>query len=73
MGGVLGEEDSDSLHPSFHGNGRFMWKHGTPVRSFKLAEHVKCPSCRADFVSAIIVSRGPFIKPIIFGYESEPA
>ena len=73
ISGTLGKDETENLHPSFHGSERIQWKSGTPVRSFRLESNVRCQRCNAVFVSVIIVSNGQSRKPTIFGCESEPA
>lgn len=73
VNGVLGNEETEEIHPGFHGNERITWEHGTTVRSFRLTDRKRCPCCNTEFAKAIIVSRGRLIKPTIMGYESEPA
>jgi len=68
---VLGKKDH--IHPMFTGNGRFRWTPDRSVKSFKLPKHYRCPKCNTLFASVIIVSIGCGGKPVIFGYNPEPA
>lgn len=68
---VLGEKGY--IHPMFTGNGRFRWAPDRPVKSFKLPKYCRCPKCNTLFTSVIIVSTDCRGKPIIFGYDPEPA
>lgn len=71
LNGVLADDQTRLLYHGFRGSERFTWSDGTAVKDFGLKKDVRCPHCRSNFSSAIIVSQGAFKKPIIFGYESE--
>jgi len=77
---TLGEEDE--VHPFFSNNpgvGRFRWQPGAAIKEFELGEtqggsgYCACTICSKQFVKAIVVSSGRGNKPIVFGYEPEPA
>ena len=60
-----------SVHPDYHGNGRFILRRGMLVKGFHLSERPKCPNCHRMFAEAIILHQGHGKKPVIFGEESE--
>jgi hypothetical protein len=77
---VLGQ--GYSLHPDFVelGNvGRIIWKRGAVMKGFELSVrfggsgYCRCPNCRTLFGGVIVIFNGLGKKPIIFGYDPEPA
>lgn len=76
---ILGREVTKEIHPNFLSAcatgrvGRIRWDQKHAMRAFQLETDVPCHNCRALFRDALIFSRGRNRRPLIFGYEPEPA
>ena len=77
---ILGEEYE--INPSFirsGGVGRLGWNPDSETKGFNLGKslggsgYCNCPNCKTLFGEVIIISNGRGKKPIIFGYDPEPA